>query len=565
MNFFFINLQDCGHLKCRKCLLDEEDGCRQCEGSLKHEEPPNAFTAAKGEPKLSDTQQDSLNDEEGGIVKKSLMDRDDSLEGDFGLTKHVYELGYGIVGVNPLDPCVEEHYSVVNSVDECNRDTEDDSEEMPIVETFQIKMEDSDSNTNQIKVISSSNKSKGVPPHVIDTEIEIPGTGEKEKGFKCTLCTKSFRSIHQIRYHQYCDPQVEKPYKCNNCPQTFRTGYQLKQHAHLHGNLRFECTKCGKQFTHDASARKHYKKHEPGTKIVRKPQPTGEYPCEICLKIFARKDYRKKHMICHEDGKRYNCNICDKSYVRFNALKFHVQTTHNKSEEWECLDCKKTFATKQSLDRHRLVHIGVKPMHCKLCGLRSTRKDNLLRHVRSFHPDHSPHDSIEYDLEMTVEALSDNESQPALDSVDLMDEMKKNEIRSNEAQLRGNVIVMKDSKQWVEEVEEDDDGNRHIQYIDENDIIEHDTNSNNNDDVEVDSLQGTIVVLGMKSEKADTTRTRTGNASIKSSSKTINSRTVNQPISGKKAAPLDIYRKILLATDDDDAIEDCEVVQIIGE
>jgi len=50
---------------------------------------------------------------------------------------------------------------------------------------------------------------------------------------------------------------------------------------------------------------------------------------------------------------------------------------------YECKFCKKVFSNITHLKRHLPSHTGEKPFHCQLCGLRFSRKDNLLIHKRT--------------------------------------------------------------------------------------------------------------------------------------------------------------------------------------
>eukprot|EP00092_Neocalanus_flemingeri_P018938 GFUD01020514.1.p1 GENE.GFUD01020514.1~~GFUD01020514.1.p1 ORF type:complete len:367 (-),score=96.69 GFUD01020514.1:32-1132(-) len=50
---------------------------------------------------------------------------------------------------------------------------------------------------------------------------------------------------------------------------------------------------------------------------------------------------------------------------------------------YECKFCKKVFANITHLKRHLPSHTGEKPFHCVLCGLKFSRKDNLLIHKRT--------------------------------------------------------------------------------------------------------------------------------------------------------------------------------------
>lgn len=279
-------------------------------------------------------------------------------------------------------------------------------------------------------------------PHFIESIlVKNDDTEKSEQRYRCNICQKVFKSSHQIKYHQYCDDSLEKPYKCDECSAEYRTGYQLKQHQQLHLNTYYECSECSRKFSHDASAKKHYKKHFQMTPISpKKTIPKGVFPCKICDKIFGRRDYLKKHMICHDEKKRFSCSQCDKVYARNNALKFHILTAHTERQEFEC-KCGKTFSTMQSLARHKAIHSDTKPLKCLICGLRSSRKDNIQRHIRSFHPSADPKTSFATDELDEVEQNIEIEETTTV-------------IRSQEASLRKNVIVMQKTSDQVSLIKE---------------------------------------------------------------------------------------------------------------
>lgn len=288
------------------------------------------------------------------------------------------------------------------------------------------------------KKVPKKNRSYQIPVFVESITVTNEKTGKPEHRYRCNICQKSFRSTHNIQYHKYCDETFDKPYQCDQCSVKYRTGYQLKQHQQLHLNTCYACPECNKKFSHDASAKKHLKKHfQTAPPPPKKPTPKGVFPCEICKKIFTRNDYLKKHMICHEQKKRYKCGYCGRCYARNNALKFHMVTAHTERQEFKC-KCGKIMTSMQSLARHQIVHSTAKPLKCLICGLRSSRKDNLFRHIRTFHIDMDPKTCIgvEENAELDDSFVEDE---------DVAIEDETTMIRSQENTLRKNVIVMKES------------------------------------------------------------------------------------------------------------------------
>ena len=61
-------------------------------------------------------------------------------------------------------------------------------------------------------------------------------------------------------------------------------------------------------------------------------------------------------------------------------------------EKHECSECKKTFTEKGNLNRHKLIHSGVKPHGFKDCATEFTLKQHLDQHVKAVHMGERPHE-----------------------------------------------------------------------------------------------------------------------------------------------------------------------------
>lgn len=77
--------------------------------------------------------------------------------------------------------------------------------------------------------------------------------------------------------------------------------------------------------------------------------------CEICMKVFKRKEHLAQH------------------------LKLHLGLRPFKCEE---SNCNKAFSRKEHLMRHRVSHTGKKQFDCEFCHKLFSRKDNLNKHKR---------------------------------------------------------------------------------------------------------------------------------------------------------------------------------------
>lgn len=80
--------------------------------------------------------------------------------------------------------------------------------------------------------------------------------------------------------------------------------------------------------------------------------------CTVCNKALLRKEDVQRHHIVHSGIKAHSCPICDKR-----------------------------FAMKSSLKIHLLTHTKEPPRACDECGRAFIRQDCLLRHMRSKHRD----------------------------------------------------------------------------------------------------------------------------------------------------------------------------------
>ena len=110
----------------------------------------------------------------------------------------------------------------------------------------------------------------------------------------------------------------------------FRTSVHYQRHLiSVHGNKRFPCTICGKDFGLETTLKAHIK------------------TIHDCIKNYS----------CEEAG-------CGKAYATPSLLKIHVDRVH-KGIRIFCELCGKAFEESGQLKRHVLsVHEGVKSFHC---------------------------------------------------------------------------------------------------------------------------------------------------------------------------------------------------------
>ena len=69
----------------------------------------------------------------------------------------------------------------------------------------------------------------------------------------------------------------------------------------------------------------------------------------------------------------YMCDQCGKEFTRSHDLKCHVQSLHSGVKEFTCDKCEKSFATRDTLRRHKRIHED-KTFECHKCHKKFDRK-----------------------------------------------------------------------------------------------------------------------------------------------------------------------------------------------
>ena len=77
---------------------------------------------------------------------------------------------------------------------------------------------------------------------------------------------------------------------------------------------------------------------------------------------------------------------CPECGLQVKHLSLHIKTLHTPDEEkeFQCQDCGKGFAKKDSLESHRTsIHLNLRPHKCPKCSRAFNRKVNMQRHLHT--------------------------------------------------------------------------------------------------------------------------------------------------------------------------------------
>ena len=121
-----------------------------------------------------------------------------------------------------------------------------------------------------------------------------------------------------------------------------------------------------------------------------------------CLMIFRHPSNpsvsRQKNLaVCTE--------LCVLTVVICQGDQMQIYLQKRKPCNNECSECGKRFPSQWKLERHLVVHTGMRPFICPYCTKSHTQADNLKIHIKKVHPD-CPLPSVEEMREMMYNAYN---------------------------------------------------------------------------------------------------------------------------------------------------------------
>ena len=184
-----------------------------------------------------------------------------------------------------------------------------------------------------------------------------------------------------IGFFRHAIPHPGIPLNCEFCKK------DVKEHQIFHNVFHMRCKFCRVEARpydiFDDTSLQNFKKS------VYFYQSKDNRTCSYCFLLLQDSYQRINHeKAIHLKKSKFKCHKCQKSYLKMNALKYHMETHKKDPVKFSCDDCGKQYRSKQGLKTHKdIVHESDAPLQlpCSDCDAVFTNQSNLNRHKRSVH------------------------------------------------------------------------------------------------------------------------------------------------------------------------------------
>lgn len=155
-----------------------------------------------------------------------------------------------------------------------------------------------------------------------------------------------------------------RPYKCSMCPRTFKFYRTFRCHEIVHTKaVTFTCHLCQRLFAREVNLNSHLELHK--------------------KKGAALKSENEKEK--GEKLEKWDCNLCEKEFGGYHALKRHKEQVHGGIAKIPCPICGKEFKNESNVQRHSRVHVG--PFTCPHCVTVFMEREDYNEHIKNDHAD----------------------------------------------------------------------------------------------------------------------------------------------------------------------------------
>ncbi|CAE1301228.1 KRAB [Acanthosepion pharaonis] len=150
---------------------------------------------------------------------------------------------------------------------------------------------------------------------------------------------------------------------------------QMTAHDKGDNSSDYRCDMCGKTYsqlshlenhrtiTHSLTLRIKNNSYHQNTNHHYRGQQVGldgtikSHKCEECGKFFTRGYHLDRHKLIHTGIRPYKCTVCQKEFTRNYHLDRHMYT-HTGEKPYSCEICAKAFSRTDKLKKHTLTHLA---------------------------------------------------------------------------------------------------------------------------------------------------------------------------------------------------------------
>ena len=148
-------------------------------------------------------------------------------------------------------------------------------------------------------------------------------------------------------------------------------------------------------------------KPAPGQKVKRQ---RANIPCPRCGKMHRNQDHLEKHiMVVHEGVKPYLCDICGYGTNLRVKMELHMATKHNEDKvlSYVCDVCDYKCSNQLHLRAHlQIVHLeNLTPFECGVCQYQCRKRASVVKHMKIVHEKRRPFQCTQCDKSFPVNSV----------------------------------------------------------------------------------------------------------------------------------------------------------------